>query len=143
MKFDPYMNGRVCVDRLMDEYHAHKKLIIAVDFDDTVYDIHSKGFQFPEIWDLLKECKSKGFYIVVFTASAPERYEFITQHFKDNGIVIDSINKNPIELTYGNHGKIYYNILLDDRAGLGQAFSILNIVLQRIRKEIEDNCKVS
>ena len=56
----------------------------------------------------------------------------MNDHMLGQGIVLDSINKNPIPMPYGNHGKIYYNILLDDRAGLGQAYDTLTELLKMI-----------
>jgi hypothetical protein len=52
--------------------------------------------------------------------------------FVENNITIASINENPIDLPFGNNGKIYYNILLDDRAGLGQALDTLNKTIELI-----------
>lgn len=69
---------------------------------------------------------------MLFTACAPSKREFQKNHLKDLGINIHSVNENPIVLPFGNHGKIYYNILLDDRAGLGQAVEILIEVIRRI-----------
>lgn len=129
---DAYFDTKLCCDRLYEEWQKHPKLIIACDFDDTIFDFHQKGHSHDEIITLLKECKALGFYVVLFTASAPERYPMMLEHVKKLGIEVDAINKNVIELKYGNHGKIYYNILLDDRAGLFQAATTLRCLFQRI-----------
>jgi len=42
-----------------------------------------------------------------------------------------------IKLPFGNNGKIYYNILLDYRAGLGQALDALEIFLDNIQNSRE------
>jgi hypothetical protein len=99
-----------------------------------VFDFHEEGCQFPEVWRVLRNAQDIGFYVVAFTASRPERYEFINKYFEINGILLDSINKNPIELPYGNNGKIFYNILLDDRAGLKEATLILDFVTTVIKE---------
>lgn len=123
---DEYTSTEVCVERLLKEYKKHGKLIIAVDFDSTVYDYYSDGGDFPRAWKIIKECKDAGCLIVCFTASDVKRWEKIKQHFLNNGVELDSINENPVKgLPFGHWGKIYYNILLDDRAGLGQALDIL------------------
>lgn len=130
---DTYFDTIKCGDRLFFEWEKHPKLIIACDFDDTVFDFHKAGNDHSEIISLLKECKALGFYIVLFSASKPERYPFMIEFMKNIDIEIDGINQNVIDLPYGNNGKIYYNILLDDRAGLFQAATTLLNVINRIK----------
>ena len=126
---DPFLSNRNATERLMQEYKKHKKLIIAVDFDDTIFDFHGHGNKHGTVISLLKRAQNLGFYLVIFTASAPERYDLIRQYCESVGLKIASINQNPIPMIYGNHGKIYFNILLDDRAGLESAFeSLLKVV---------------
>jgi hypothetical protein len=84
---------------------------------------------------LVRECQELGFYIVLFTASPPERYDFMTNYCLGYGIKLDAINKNVITLPYGNNGKIYYNILIDDRAGLKTSVEILEMLVNRVREE--------
>jgi hypothetical protein len=135
---DAYFDTIKASDRLYAEWKKHPRLIIACDFDDTVYDTHQKGHTFDQVIDLLKECKRLNFYVVMFTASKVERYPLIEKHMQELGIEIDGINKNVIELPFGNNGKIYANIFLDDRAGLFQAAMTLLRVIDRIKREQED-----
>lgn len=134
---DPFLDITNCADRLYKEWQAHKRLIVAVDFDDTVYDYHVTGASHAKVFDVLHKCQDFGFYIVVFTASVASRFDFIRQFLREKGIAVSSINQNPIKLPYGNHGKIYYNILLDDRAGLWSALITLKMVLERIQADNE------
>jgi len=130
---DPYFDTQFCVDRLYNEWRQHKRLIVAVDYDDTIFDFHSKGYKYPMVIDLIQKCQQNhNFYIVIFTGTAPEKWPAIIEHCFMLGIKVDSINKNPIPLPFGNDGKIYYNILLDDRSGLGQSYSILNQLIETI-----------
>jgi hydroxymethylpyrimidine pyrophosphatase-like HAD family hydrolase len=130
---DPYLSTARCVIRLLSAYREHPRLIVAVDFDDTVFDFHNHGYKFPKAIELIKRAQAAGFYIVGFTASKPERYPFIQEHFESLGIKLDAINTNVIPSAYGNSGKIFYNILLDDRAGLEQAMDILSRTLNIIK----------
>lgn len=130
---DPYMNTEVCVNRLYREWSKHKRLIVACDFDDTVFAYHNPDDTHHHVFNLLEQCQRAGFYIVLWTASAPDRYTMMQEYMRNRGIAVHSINTNPVELPFGNNGKIYYNILLDDRAGLGQAYDTLKGVLERIR----------
>lgn len=139
LNLDPYSHTKNCVDRLILQYHQTPRLILAVDCDETVYDFHQKGYHFPQAIDLLKRAQALGFYIVIFTASSPARYQFMRDYLELHGIRVDSINTNPIsELSYGlDRAKIFYNILLDDRAGLGQAMEILDQLLTYVEQHNE------
>jgi len=132
---DPFTSTSKIVQRLHKEYKKHPKLIIAVDFDDTVYDFHGGGAHHDRVQQALLKCNELGFYVVLWTASAPERFAFMREYMQDIGVHISAINENPIELPFGNHKKMYYNILLDDRAGLGQSLDALEIFMDDIKSK--------
>ena len=130
---DPYFNTDICVERLYKTYLQNPKLIIAVDFDDTVFNFHNvENQEHTQVINLLKQCQALGFYIVLFTASKKERHDFMKNYLTNLGIRVDSMNENPIDLQYGHEGKIFYNILLDDRSGLKQAYDILSLTINKI-----------
>lgn len=129
---DTFTSTEACVDRLLVEYERHKSLIVAFDFDDTVFDFHHKGRSHERVLTVLQRCNRAGFHLVLFTASAPARFDSMREHMAEQGIHVSSINENPIPLPFGHNGKIYYNILLDDRAGLGQAVEVLEQVLDKV-----------
>ena len=62
---DFYLNNNNCTQRLINEYKKYGKLIVAYDFDNTVYDFHSKGYKFNKIIDLIRECYDLNFYLIV------------------------------------------------------------------------------
>ena len=67
-----------------------------------------------------------------------------SRHFSDEmlkrnecekvGISIDYINESPPYIPFTGN-KVYYNILLDDRAGLRSAYEILYKAKERIKNE--------
>jgi hypothetical protein len=129
---DPYTDTEVCIRRLVEQHARTPRLILAVDFDDTLFDFHKKGHVYDRAITAVRAAQNVGFYIVIFTASSPDRYHFIRSHCESIGIRPDGINRNAIKSEFGNDGKIFYNILLDDRAGLGQSLDILEGLLSRI-----------
>lgn len=131
---DTYRIHSNTVARLTKEYKSHPKLIVAVDFDDTIFPWTKENSTHEEVLSLVRRCKALGFYIVCFTASDAKRYDFIRDFFANNGITIDSINVNPIPLPYGNNGKIFFNILLDDRSGLESSYKTLLEVVEFAEK---------
>lgn len=134
---DTFFSTEKAVFRLFNEWKKHPKLLIACDFDDTVFDFHEHGNDHTAVLELLKKCKALGFYVSLFTASSPDRYDFMRGYMRERGIEIDAINENVITLKYGNNGKIYFNILLDDRAGLGQAYTTLLTTIRLIELELQ------
>lgn len=121
---DYYMDDQNVLDRLIKEYKKYDTLIVAYDFDNTVYDYHADGHSYNSVIKLLRKLNMLGCYLIVFTASDESKFEFIGDYLNNNSIPFDAINKNAPFVNF-NSGKIYYNILLDDRAGLKSAYDIL------------------
>lgn len=125
------------IQRLLNEWRTYGKIIISVDYDSTLkhwptIDNHE---DIKRVIETLQVAKETGAYIVIFTASDIEKFEEIQKYCEEIHLPIDAINRNPIPLPYGNHGKIYYNINLCDRSGLTQSLDILERAMYTIREE--------
>jgi hypothetical protein len=131
--FDKNPESLPYLERLENEWMTHGKIIIACDFDDTISPWRMHNADFNRVIEVLKTAKQTGAYIVIFTACNPSRYDEIRKYCSDAGLTIDTINQNPIELPYGNTGKVYANIFIDDRAGLNESLNILEFASYRIR----------
>ncbi len=129
---DPYLNTKTCVERLVHEWETYGMLIIAYDFDFTVSDYNNKGFVFKRVPALLRELKQLGCHLIVFTSCDESRFPEIKKYLKENNIPYDSINEGPDFIPFKGR-KVYYNALLDDRAGLGDVYMQLSEVLLQIR----------
>lgn len=128
-------------DRLIKEWRQHGKIIISVDFDSTLYPyptIENKD-DIERTIKLVQLAHATGAYIVIFTASASERFEEIQNYCDKIKVPVNAINANPIELPYGKDGKIYYNINLCDRSGLNEALNILEDAMYAIRGDQAKN----
>jgi len=134
---NPFERTDRCVDRLYAEYKKHPRLIVAVGFDDTVFNYHNyPDTGYSRIKFIMSECKRLDFFIVCFTASPTSRYGFIRDYFKSEmDIEINGINENVIDTPFGKNGKIFFNLLLDDRAGLYQALEILENLIVKINRK--------
>ena len=119
--------GRLLLERLHKQYKEHGKLVIAFDFDDTVY---------PYTWDLeyiipvryaLVEAKARGHILVCYTAN--DDYAKVSRYLDYHGLTPDFYNESPVP----SKGKIFYNIFLDDKCGLHEALTILNIFLEETK----------
>lgn len=131
---DYYLNEHNCVERLVKEWRTYDKIVLAVDFDDTLFDFHKVGNTYNQVIDLVKRCQNIGCYTVIFTANDDiEHHKFIKQYLEEKGIYVDTINDN-IECVPFKTRKVYYNILLDDRSGLKSSYDILLKTVRRMEQ---------
>lgn len=131
---DPYLDNQRCIDRLVENWKLHNGIIIAFDFDNTVFDYYNMGYQYDKVIELLKECKSMGCTLILSTCCDESKFVFMRNKCEEKGIVIDYINESPPCIPFTGN-KVYYNILLDDRAGLSAAYEILYKTKERIKSE--------
>jgi hypothetical protein len=129
---DPFLDDKNCVDRLFAEWKKYGSLIIAFDFDCTVFDYHNKGDTYEKVIELLRECRRQGFHLTVFTSCNDDRFDFIKDYLTKNDIPFDGINETPDFIPFKGR-KVYFNVLLDDRAGLRSAYEQLWTTIYTIR----------
>lgn len=132
MRKHPYLNHDICTQRLHEWYTRNGGLIVAFDFDNTVYDFHNKGHDYSEVVELLRKAKQSNCYLIVFTGNPDE--QFVRSFLKDNNIPFDAINEHApfLDEKSKQARKIYYNVLLDDAAGLESACTYLEAFLDLI-----------
>lgn len=139
------MNKEKYIKRLITEWEQHGKVIIAVDFDDTIspwkFNTDEDRVFFDKVINTITIAKQTGAFVVVFTACDPSRHEDIRSYCMSKGLAIDSINETPVHsIPYGKNGaKIYANIFIDDRAGLIEALDILEKAMYTIRSRVNSN----
>ena len=125
--------------RLIEQYKTHDRLIIAFDIDDTVRPYHSKSCGSTE--SLIRMARDiLNPYLIVYTSN-PD-IEGAKKFLDKNEIPYDAINEGAPFVDY-HGGKSYYNILLDDKAGLAQAEGTLRdlialVVNGIVKKEDKD-----
>lgn len=126
---DYYLNLKNSQNRLIKEYKMYGSLVIAFDFDDTVYDFHHKGRIYDDVITILRKLKSLNCYIICWTGQ--ENLEFVSTYLETNKIPFDSINENP-PFYKSSSRKIYANAYLDDRAGMHQVYNELKFLTENI-----------
>lgn len=124
--FHPYCDLG-CIERLKKELDTHGKLVIGFDFDNTIFDVHNRGGCYKEAIDILRRCKEHGWILCLYTSELREDWlQWKVNYCKHFGIEPDYVNESP--LLKGTK-KPFFNLLLDDRAGLESAYGILKNVL--------------
>lgn len=138
---DPYLDDEKAYQRLLKDYEKHPSLIVAVDFDSTLFDLHNMGVTFDLVRQVVRDAKEVGFKIVIYTASSAHRYPEIKKFLVDNNIPFDGLNEDIAdrkttfpERDYST-SKIYYNIFLCDRAGLRSSYLILRKLIDNIKSK--------
>lgn len=129
-----YTNSEECLSRLKKEYNRHKKLVIGFDFDNTIFDTNNEGFHCQPMIELLQECKNLGFILCLYTAEpSEERLKWKVDFCNFYGIKPDYINQSP--LPGSTIHKPFFNLLLDDRAGLESSYYLLNDIIRYIKTQ--------
>ncbi|RZL69367.1 MAG: hypothetical protein EOO93_01770 [Pedobacter sp.] len=129
---DFYLNPSNSSARLMEEYQKYGSIVIAYDFDDTVYDFHKKGRVYSEVINLLTDLKSINCFLICWTGQ--EDTNFVKSYLIDNSIPFDTVNENP-PFYKSTCRKIYANAYLDDRAGLQQVYNELTDLVKFAKKD--------
>ncbi len=131
-----FMNADVQLARLIRVHQEHGGLTVAVDFDNTLFDFHYENekrvrgaYDFSEMYKLLVRLKAAGCFIIIWTGN--DNDAFITQFLADRAIPYDAINQNPPYFK-SRSPKIFYNVLLDDAAGLKETYLLLHRFLEAI-----------
>ena len=136
---DTWAKNTLVMSRLIGIHQEHGNLIVATDFDDTVYPYTVEDSDHSEAIDVLQRCSARGWPITVQTCSDPERWPLIVDYLAQRKIKILGTNISPSGLKFGQPGKAYYNIMLDDRSGLGETIRVLSEFLDITEEEKERN----
>ena len=133
---DKYLKPNSAYERLLAEYNKYKSLIVAVDFDDTLYDFHKDGGTYTQVQQLIRDLKDIGCFIIIWTGN--QDTEFVIDYLNKNDIPFDRINDEaPVskKLLNGRFPrKVYANVYIDDRAGLFQVFTELTNLVKQHKK---------
>lgn len=127
MKYTLSGTGQLLVERLRKQIKEHGKLVIAFDFDDTVYPYTYPIEVLVPVQEALMEAKRQGHILVCYTANT--NLDKVSAFLESNGLTPGYYNESPV----ASKGKIYYNIFLDDKCGLQETLEILNIILEENR----------
>jgi len=111
--------------KLIKAYKQHKTIIVGLDFDDTIFPLTKTSRVQDRCGDVLGLIIEIKDLITICLYSVGSNQELIyKEHIMDlRGIKPEYINESPVKI--GNGGKPYFNILLDDKAGLNESIEIL------------------
>lgn len=128
-------NDKGAAERLLQEFKKYKTLIVGFDFDNTIFDFHQNGGDYSEVIELLRECRRLRFNLCLFTIE--DRMDWKYKECCRLGIRPDYVNESPVVFENGGK-KPYFNIFLDDRAGLESAYKTLKQVVDYANTESDE-----
>jgi hydroxymethylpyrimidine pyrophosphatase-like HAD family hydrolase len=132
---DKYLKPNSAYERLWAEYNKYGSLIVAVDFDDTLYDFHGTGDSYEMIKQLIRDLHYINCKIIIWSGN--ENIDDVTAYLEEQNIPWDLINENLLINGKWASGKdsrkVYANVYLDDRAGLEQVYNDLKKLVNGIR----------
>lgn len=129
-KFKHPFNDERCARRLLWEYQNYDHLIVGVDFDNTIKPVKPDS-SCEEVIELLRRCsKDPKITLCLWSICGSQEEEQEKLNYCESlGISIDYINYSPFQIGSYSERKQYFNVLLDDRAGLESAYNNLKYVL--------------
>ena len=131
-------NSNFLLARLIEQYQKQDQLIIAYDIDDTVRPMYCKSC--IETQSVLRMAKSVlGAYLIVYTCNGD--IDGIKNFLNEEKIPYDAINRNASFAPRYN-GKLFYNLFLDDKAGLSDATKVLKTLVDLVLNGIVKKKKI-
>lgn len=125
-----FLNEENFYQRLEGYYEKYGQIILAYDFDDTVYDCRHLGRDYTELMNLIRRM-DKYAYLIVFTSRPKNEYQMVKDFLNENNIPFDAINEDAPQTPEERRcRKVYYHVLLDDKAGLLMAYNALQKFLK-------------
>lgn len=128
-KVDRYLKKGASYKRLLAEYKKHNTLVIGFDFNSTVHDYYKVGESYEMVRRLLRDLKSINCKCICWTTYKDP--EYVIKFCKENNIPYDGVNCEGVPLPWKSR-KPFFNILLDDRAGLLQTYNDLTKLVKHI-----------
>jgi len=112
-------------EKLLEVLEFHNTIIVGVDFDDTIFPLSTNNYiieRCSKVVELIKSLKDV-ITICLYTVADNQSIAYKKQLMKEWEIPAAYVNESPV--TLGNGAKPYFNILLDDKAGLNETIEIL------------------
>lgn len=136
IKFNPFLDPNIRFEKMIQNYKKFGSLVIGVDFDFTVC-CPITGKVYSDIIKLLQRMQSSEINFIFCIWTANENPKHVKQIWEDNFLEYQHYNCSPI-----NPGciKPHFNILLDDSAGLFEAVTLVERIIEEL--DDEEDCLI-
>lgn len=128
---DRYLDRVEAIKRLIGEYEKYGTLIVAYEYENTVF---LNDGDCPRVINALRKAEEAGCVLILFTGRNSEDLGEIVLDLNSRRVPFHMINEHPNSVPFSSK-KVFYNILLDGRAGLPEAIDQLESVIAHILSE--------
>ena len=126
------MHDKTLYQKLLDTIEKHGRLIVGVDFDDTIFALNPiYDNRAANLRKLLKDLVDKdAITICLYTVADKQSILYKVALMESWGISPEFVNESPVKL--GDGGKPFFNLLIDDKAGFTEVYNYLHKLNQEI-----------
>lgn len=123
------------LDKLKAVHEQYGKIIVAFDFDDTLfpYGMYGDEATISDVQHLARRCFMTGQTVMLFTCREGHLLDSALFYCEQNGMFFEHVNENPLA-TFTSR-KPFFNILIDDKAGIKEASKILEEYLDWVEQK--------
>ena len=112
--------------KLLSIHEQHGKIVVGCDFDDTVFPFTNDLYietRCEKVRDLLKAVREQ-IVLCLYSVSDDQSMIYKEHIMRQYGLEPDYINESPVS-PWKDSKKPFFNLLLDDKAGLNESIEIL------------------
>lgn len=126
------------VKKLILAYEKFGSIIVGVDFDDTLFPLTEEDYielRCIDVRATLVDILENGIkmQLCLFTVADRTSLKYKAHIMDMYGLTPSFINESPV-MPHGKCAKPYFNILLDDKAGLNESLETLKEFLMGMKK---------
>ena len=117
---------KILLEQLIKAHKNHGKIIVGVDFDDTVFPFNegeANKERCERVVNILKRVRPD-IIICLFSVASKQSLIYKAHIMELYGIKPDYVNESPV-VKWGVCNKPYFNIQMDDKAGLNETILVM------------------
>lgn len=132
LNMNPFLDSDVRFNKMIKNYKKFGSLVIGVDFDFTMC-CPITGKIYSDIIKLLQKMQYSEINFILCVWTANENPNYVKQIWEDHFLEFSHYNYSPI-----NPGciKPHFNILLDDSAGLYEAKTLVERIIEELQPKL-------
>lgn len=134
---DKYLIENSAYERLWAEYNKYGSLIVAVDYDDTLFNFHGTDSSYEMVKQLVRDLHSIGCKIIIWTGSENinDIYVYLREQRIPWNLINENLQVNGKWASGKDSRKVYANVYIDDRGGLKQVYEDLTKLIKEVKNE--------
>lgn len=135
--FEKEQYKEYCVRKLVKNWIDHKKIIILLDFDNTILPYNDVERNLcNKVFESVLEAQKLGTHLILYTCRDGRDLDNAIDYCGKRGLYFDDVNPQTPSFE-GLSIKPLCNIMLDDRAGLMASLEVLNDAIKLYKEYLQ------